>query len=257
MRIRHRAVPAWDTSGSVVQEVQIALPSAGAVDAVAAAPDGQGVHPGVVVIHEVFGDQPEMREVCEQFARRGYVAAMPDLFSTGGPTFVCVARTMLEVASGKPGRALEAIGAAHDWLVSRDDVDGGRIGIVGFCMGGSFALAYIGRERHGVKVAAANYGEVPRRADALRSACPIVASYGRKDLGTRGQAARLRAHLEQLGIEHDVKVYDDAGHSFMTDGHHPLGRLIFLPMRIGYESASAADAWRRVFGFFDSRLKPV
>jgi len=39
----------------------------------------------VVVIHEVFGDQPEMREVCEEFARRGYMAAMPDLYSAGGP----------------------------------------------------------------------------------------------------------------------------------------------------------------------------
>jgi len=58
-----------------------------------------------------------------------------------------------------------------------------------------------------------------------------------------------------LGIEHDVKVYDDAGHAFMTQGHHPLGRLIFLPMRIGYENASAADAWRRLYSFFDSRLK--
>lgn len=222
--------------------------------AVAATADGPGVHPGVVIIHEIFGDQPEMREVSEQFAQRGYVAAMPDLFS-GGPRFACVARTMLEVATGRPGRAMEAIGAARDWLATREDVDGERIGIVGFCMGGSFALAYIGRERHGVKVAAVNYGEVPRRADALRSACPVVASYGRKDLVTRGQAARLRAHLEQLGIEHDVKVYDDAGHSFMTEGHHPLGRLVFLPMRIGYESASAADAWRRLYSFFDSRLK--
>ena len=105
-------------------------------------------------------------------------------------------------------------------------------------------------------MAAVNYGEVPKRADALRSACPVVASYGRRDLGTRGHAARLLTHLEQLGIEHDVKLYDDAGHSFMTQGHHPVGRLIFLPLRIGYESASAADAWERVYGFFDGRLKP-
>lgn len=223
--------------------------------AVTATPEGLGLHPGVLVIHEAFGDQPEMREVCEEFARRGYVAMMPNLYSTGGARFICVARTMLEAASGNPGRATEAIAAARAWLASRQDVDGGRIGIIGFCMGGSFALAYVGREQSGVSVAAINYGEVPKRADALRSACPIVASYGRRDLVTRRHAARLRTHLEQLGIEHDVKVYDDAGHSFMTPGHHPAGQLIFLPMRPAYKSAAAADAWQRVYSFFDDRLE--
>ena len=242
----------------MAENIQISLPSGRVIDAVTAAPaTAPSVHPGVVVIHEVFGDQPEMREVCEEFARRGYVAVMPSLYSTGGPRFICVARTMMEVSSGKPGRSLEAIAAAHEWLVSREDIDSERIGIIGFCMGGTFALAYVGGEHRGVSVAAVNYGEAPRQADALRSACPIVASYGRRDLVTRGQAARLQAHLEQLGIDHDVKLYDDAGHSFMTNGKHPVGRLIFLPMRIGYESTAAADAWQRVYGFFDERLKQL
>ncbi len=221
----------------------------------AAIPETQGLHPGVVVIHEAFGDQPEMREVCDEFARRGYVAVMPDLYSAGGPRFVCVARTMMEVARGKPGRACDHVAAAQAWLAARDDVDPERIGVIGFCMGGSFALTYIGQPAVDVKVAAVNYGEVPRRADALRSSCPVVASYGRRDMVTSGHAARLREHLEKLGIEHDVKLYEDAGHSFMTEGSHPIGRLVFLPMRIGYEQAAAADAWERVFAFFGERLQ--
>jgi len=207
-----------------------------------------------VVIHEVFGDQPEMREVCDEFARRGYVAVMPDLFSAGGPRFLCVARTMMDLARGRPGLALGYVAAAHEWLIARDDVDGERVGVIGFCMGGSFALAYVGEPSAAAKVAAVNYGEVPKRADALRSACPIVASYGGRDMVTRSHARRLREHLEQLGIEHDVKVYDRAGHSFMTPASHPIGRLVFLPMRIGYEPSAAADAWERVFSFFGERL---
>ena len=102
-------------------DVQIPLPSGGALAAVAATAAGSGVHPGVVVIHEVFGDQPEMRGVCEEFAGRGYVAVMPNLYSTGGPRLACgVARTMMEVSSGKPGRAREAIAASHEWLAARD-----------------------------------------------------------------------------------------------------------------------------------------
>ncbi len=219
-----------------------------------AIPETPGTHPGVVVIHEVFGDRPEMREVCDEFARRGYVAVMPDLFSAGGPRFLCVARTMMDLARGRPGRALGYVAGAHEWLLARDDVDRERVGVIGFCMGGSFALAYIGEPSAAVKVAAVNYGEVPKRADALRSACPIVASYGGRDLVTRSHARRLREHLEQLGIEHDVKVYDGAGHSFMTPASHPIGRLVFLPMRIGYEPSAAAYAWERVFSFFGDHL---
>jgi carboxymethylenebutenolidase len=137
-------------------------------------------------------------------------------------------------------------------------VDGERIGLIGFCLGGGFALAYIAGGRPGICAVAVNYGEVPKAAVALRGACPIVGSFGGKDrvLG-RPHAERLARHLAALGIEHDVKVYDDAGHSFMTEGHHPIGTLVFLPMRVGYVPNASADAWQRVFAFFDARLKPT
>jgi carboxymethylenebutenolidase len=220
-----------------------------------ARPEGAGPHPGVVVIHEVFGDQPEMRAVCEDFAAHGYVAVMPDLFSGRGPHPICVARTMVDVSRGKVNADIDA---ARGWLTEQDDVDGERIGVIGFCMGGGFALAYIAGGRPGVRAASVNYGQVPKERAKLRGACPIVGSYGAKDmLLGRAHAERLSRHLEALGIEHDVKVYEDAGHAFMTDGHHPIGKLVYLPMRLGYVPHAAADAWPRVFDFFDARLKPT
>jgi carboxymethylenebutenolidase len=220
----------------------------------AARPDGAGPHPGVVVIHEVFGDQPEMRGVCDDLAGHGYFAVMPDLFSTRGPRPICVARAMVDASRGNINADIDA---ARAWLTAQDGVDGQRIGVIGFCMGGGFALAYIAGGRPGVRAAAVNYGEVPKDAAKLRGSCPIVGSYGAKDrmLG-RTHADRLADHLNALGIEHDVKVYDDAGHSFMTQGHHPIGKLVFLPMRIGYAPDAAADAWGRVFAFLDARLAP-
>jgi carboxymethylenebutenolidase len=242
----------------VVDEIEIALAGGGSLKAVVARPASAGPRPGVIVIHEVFGDQPEIRAVCEEFATRGYVAVMPDLFSTGGPRVVCVARAMAESASGKAGRISGYIEAARAWLAEREDVDGGRIGVIGFCMGGAFALAYVGAGPSGVRVAAVNYADVPRGAERLRRACPIVASYGRRDLILgRRQPELLRRHLEQLGVDHDVKVYDEAGHGFMTQGRHPVGRLVFLPMRYGYAAEPAGDAWQRVFAFFDARLQPA
>jgi carboxymethylenebutenolidase len=127
--------------------------------------------------------------------------------------------------------------------------------VIGFCLGGGFALSYVATCPPGIRAASINYGDVPKDTERLRGACPIVASYGARDrvIGPRGE--RLRDHLEQLGIEHDVKIYDEAGHGFMTEGSHPVGKLVFLPMRLGYVPAPAADAWQRVFAFFDQHFK--
>ena len=236
-------------------DVEIRAAGDGRLRGAVARPAGAGRHPGVVVIHEVFGDQPEMRAVCEDFARRGYVAVMPDLFSGRGPRLVRVARTMVDASRGKVNADIDA---TRVWLTEQDDVDGERIGVIGFCMGGGFALAYIAGGRPGVRAVAVNYGAVPKDPAKLRGACPIVGSYGAKDRGIgRTHAERLCRHLDMLDIEHDVKVYDDAGHSFMTQGHHPIGKLVYLPMHLGYAPNAAADAWRRVFDFFDTHLKPI
>lgn len=236
-------------------DVEIPLPGGGRLKGAVARPLSSGTSPGVVVVHEVFGDQPEMRAVCDEFADHGYVAVMPDLFSTGGPQMICIARAMIDSTRGA-GRVSGFIDAARAWLAGQADVDGDRIGVIGFCMGGGFALAYVAGGPPGVRVASINYGEAPKSAGKLRGSCPIVASYGGRDIIMRSHAKRLHGQLEKLGIEHDVKVYDDAGHSFMTQGNHPIGKLVFLPMRLGYEPLAAADAWRRVFDFFDQRLRP-
>jgi carboxymethylenebutenolidase len=162
---------------------------------------------------------------------------------------------MLESSRGKPGRVSGCIETTRAWLAEREDVDGERIGVIGFCMGGGFALAYAAGGPPGVRAASVNYGEVPKDPMRLRDTCPIVASYGGRDKIVSGHAERLRGHLGKLRVAHDVKVYEDAGHGFMTRGSHPIGRLVFLPMRIGYAPDAAADAWRRVFAFFDERLR--
>lgn len=236
----------------MAEDVEI---GAGGLAGAVARPSGDGVFPGVVVIHEALGDQPEIREVCDRFAERGYVAVMPDLFKDG-PLAICLARAMVELKRGTPGRVTGYIDAAREWLGERDDVDAERIGVIGFCMGGAFALAYVAGGAPGVRVASVNYAEAPKDASAIRGACPIVGSYGGKDkMVGRRHAERLADRLESLGIENDVKVYDQAGHSFMTDGNHPIVKLTTLPLHVGYVADAADDAWRRVFEFFDARLK--
>jgi carboxymethylenebutenolidase len=125
-------------------------------------------------------------------------------------------------------------------------------------MGGGFALALA--PGHGFDAASANYGTLPAHAEeALASACPIVGSYGAKDGSLRGATERLNQLLDQLGIDHDVKEYPEAGHGFIND--HRDERVpwyfAFMARFIGganYHEPSAEDARRRISAFFRHHL---
>lgn len=238
------------------QDVRIPLPDGSSLAATVALPEGPapaGGWPGAVVVHEIYGVEPDMLDVLDRFAEHGYAAVLPDLYSHG-TRIVCLARAMHQLATWKPGQPAADLDATRQWLAGREDVDGDRLGVIGFCMGGGFALAYAASAPSGVRATSVNYGAVPRNQEALRSVCPVAGSYGGRDQGFRSHGARLREHMRALGIEHDVEIYPAAGHSFMTDGHHPVAKLAMFPLRHGLVRPAADDAWRRTFAFFDKHV---
>ena len=117
------------------------------------------------------------------------------------------------------------------------------------------ALALMAASR-GFDAAAPNYGPLPKDPEAvLRGACPVVASFGRRDLGLRGAAARLEQALTAAGVEHDVVEYPDAGHSFLN--RHNAGPFSIVEKVAGfsYHEPSAEDAWARILRFFETHLR--
>ncbi|MEO6703663.1 MAG: dienelactone hydrolase family protein [Jatrophihabitantaceae bacterium] len=219
-----------------------------------AQPTSPGPWPGVVIIHEMFGLDEAMLRHAERIAAMGFLALAPDLYSDGGARR-CLVSTMRQVAAGE-GRAYADIEAARQWLLQRPDCTG-RVGVIGFCMGGGFALVTASR---GFDAAAPNYGSLPADLDmAMAGACPVVASYGGKDGGLKGAADKLDAALTTAGVLHDVKEYPDAGHSFLNDA--PNGPRLLRPllrvMNVGPEPASAVDAWARIEAFFTDQLREV
>jgi carboxymethylenebutenolidase len=216
-------------------------------------PTGPGPWPGVVVIHEALGVNDVMHRQAERLARAGYLVVMPDLFTDGGAVR-CLVPTFRAALSGR-GRAFHDIEAARTHL-ARDPDCTGRIGIIGFCMGGSFALlAVAGGD---FDAASVNYGRLPKHPElALTGSCPVVASYGARDRTLKGAASDLEASLDRLGVVHDVKEYPEAGHSFLNDaevGPRPLRPLMRIA-GIRPHPESAVDAWQRIDGFFATHLK--
>ena len=184
----------------------------------------------------------------------GYVVALPDLLGEG-PWLRCIRATFqaFQARAGKPFELIDS--CRRRLLVDRGCTD--RVGVIGFCLGGGFALLSAGP---GFAAGAVNYGPIPDDIDVLaETACPIVASYGGRDRMVQ-DVPRLTAALRANKVPHDVEVYPSAGHCFLNDAYNgPLAmRTVFRPLlkatHVGPEPAAAADAWRRIEEFFAKHL---
>jgi carboxymethylenebutenolidase len=233
-------------------EVTFTSSSGRPMRAALALPDAAGPRPGVIVIHEIFGLNDDIRRIAGRVADLGYVALAPDLFDTDGPRPICVLRTFIALRR-RQGQAFADLDAARAWLGARTDVDPDRVAAVGFCLGGGFALFYALKAP--LRATGVFYGETPATAEELRGICPVLGGYGGRDRIFAPQGARLAQHLEALDVPHDVKTYPDAGHSYMSS-HTGLAATLgaWGPMAVGFDPAAAADSWTRLAAFFRTHL---
>lgn len=235
----------------------IASPT-GELTAYVATPAGPGPFPGVVVIHDAFGLGKEIRAQADWLAEAGFLAVAPDLF--GGRSKVACMVTIMRDARDHKGRTFDDIEAVRGWLTERQECTG-TVGVIGFCMGGGLAL--ILAPTGGYAASSVNYGTAGKDAYSagfLRTACPIVGSFGAEDSTLKGAAARLETALVEVGVDHDVKEYAHAGHAFLNDrkgAGDPMPGLFAVMgplMHMGYRPGAAADARARILAFFERHL---
>ncbi len=205
-----------------------------------ALPDGAGPHPGVVVIHEAYGLTEPIRDVARRFSDSGYVALAVDLFADRNRA-VCMARYMAGMLRGSVNRpGVEDLKLALSHLMTLPEVDPQRVGAIGFCMGGSFAVAWACTDDR-LKAIAPFYASNPRPLEAVARMCPVVGSYPEKDF-TASAGRALDVELTRREIDHEIKIYPNTRHSFFT------------AKRSQAEIDAADDSWGRVMTFFGTHL---
>src|ERR1700693_3096162 len=201
-----------------------------------ALPDTPGPHAGIVVIHEAYGLNENIRDITGRFADQGDAALAVDLF-TGRNRVICMTRYMAGMLRGSVDRyGISDLKVALTHLAALHEVDPDRIGAIGFCMGGGFAIAWACTDDR-LKAIAPFYGANPRPLDAVKRACPVVGSYPEKDFTASAGRAVYRAP-ETYGTPHAIKVYPAAGHSLFNDRSR------------AFNKPAADDSWARVLSFF-------
>ncbi len=205
-----------------------------------ARPEGDGPFPGIVVIHEIFGLNENMKDISRRFAAQGYVALTIDLFA-GRPRAICMFRVMAGLLLNPlHNRSIHDLKAALTFLSEQPGVDASRLGAVGYCFGGSFAIAWACTDDR-LQAIAPYYGMNPRPLKAVARLCPVVGSYPDKDITTpAGQ--KLDVELDRYHVPHDIKIYPGAKHGFFND----TSKI--------YDESAAQDSWGRVLAFFEEHL---
>jgi carboxymethylenebutenolidase len=217
-----------------------------AIRAFEARPAAAGTYSAVIVIQEWWGLNDHIKDIAMRFAREGYVAMAPDLYSRQGNKVTATpdeAGQLMMNLDKKDGVADLLAVVAH--LKKTSGINGDCIGVAGFCMGGSYALL-LPCHSPDIKAAAPFYGEIPPNETLKKLGCPVRYFYGDEDAWIQaGDVERLRTALHDLGKAGDVVIYKGVPHAFFNDTRKEV-----------YRPEQAKDAWKRTLSLFARELKP-
>lgn len=215
------------------------------LNAFVAEPADDGPRASVIVVQEWWGLNDHIRDVARRFAREGYFAIAPDLYSRQGHQVA----TEPNLAAQLMGALKKEAGIADllttvEWLRAQKQTQSARLGITGFCMGGSYAML-LPCETREISASAPFYGEIPSDDKLQNLGCPIFYAYGENDGWIqRNDVDRLASALKKFDKRGEVKVYNGCSHGFFNDTRKDV-----------YSPAEAKDAWEHTLKLFAENLK--
>lgn len=218
----------------------------------------------LIVIHEIWGLNEHTKDIADRFAAEGYLALAPDLLTRVGIT-APIGEELLGImfspdenvrTEGQPrlreamsplhakeyaSWAVGALTASLDHLATQPVVDG-RLGVTGFCFGGSYSFALAATDPR-VRAAVPYYGSPPDSADLSRIGCPVLAFYGDQDANLIEGLPGLTTAMAEAGVDFTPVVYENTGHAFFNDTNART-----------YDAGYAADAWTKTLAFLKAHL---
>ncbi len=229
-----------------MKDVMVQYPGEGVtVRAYVVGPQTREKRPAVIVVQEWWGLNEHVKDIARRYAKEGYVTIAPDLYSRLGNKVTKdpneAGRLMNQL---KQEDGLKDLSATVAYLKALPGVDAGRVGVTGFCMGGSYALMFPCTNAV-IKAAVSFYGQVPNPDTPIqRLACPVLYIYGEDDGWiTKADVQRLGAALKKYGKTGEIKTYPGAPHAFFNDTRTDV-----------YKPVEAKDAWERTLAFFKKHL---
>jgi carboxymethylenebutenolidase len=208
-------------------------------------PAGKGPFPALIVIHEWWGLNDWIKDQGSKLADQGYESLAVDLYRGKVATTPDMAH---ELMRGVPeDRAKRDLHAAFEFLQSQPSVKKDRIGAIGWCMGGGYALD-VALQEPTLAADVINYGHLATDQATLKNInAPILGLFGALDQGiTPDDVHKFEAAMKQAGKKVEIKIYDDAGHAFENPDNKN---------KPGYRPDDAADAWKRTTAFLMEYLK--
>lgn len=208
-----------------------------------ALPSGGGKHPAIIVIHEWWGLNDWVKKQAEKYAGQGYVALAVDLYRGQSAKTPDEAHILMR---GLPDdRGLRDLEATFAYLASRPDVDAGKIGSIGWCMGGGWSIK-LAEDQPKLAAFVVNYGSLPTDpAIIAKIKAPMLGNFGADDKGIPPSSVQaFESAMKGDGRSPDIKIYQGAGHAFQNPDN-----------KDGYRPEATADANKRIDNFFTKNLK--
>ena len=205
-----------------------------------ARPSDSGKFPGVILIHEWWGLNDNIKDMARKLASHGYIVFAADLYAGQVATTPDGARQL--VTTFDPEKGISNIHAAAELLRTKYDVK--RLATIGWCFGGTQSLNYAlsGNELDATVI---YYGQPVTDKDRLSLIhWPVLGIFGGKDQSITVETVNeFESDLNDLGIKNDIHVYPDVGHAFAN------------PSGANYSPKETKDAWQNTILFLEKSLK--
>ena len=233
------ALKNWDTSGIATEDVSYFSNSKGFL----AKPKKEGIYPAVVMMHEWWGLNDNIKEMARSLAAEGYVVLVVDLFEGKIAKDANEARQLITQLNKNPAEAIQNMKSAVQYLKNQNNVDDDKIASMGWCFGGGMSMQLALNEKLAATII--YYGQLETDKEKLKAIkWPVLGIFGEKDTSIPVESARkFDAALDELGIENEIYIYPNVGHAFAN------------PSGMNYAPEETKDAWKKTLSFLNKNLK--